>query len=250
MALDVLLPRYHYTEIGIIHTDRIESGIAAAYKVLIPHLESYYTDCEIVTHELVQDVYKPLMDITDQATAQAYFYGLMEVIRVYRQQFIPVHLLVSGGRKAMSVYATVAATYLFGEQDRVWTVLTEPKWMTNGVFHLPAGNQDAAHVVELPLIPSNMPAGAMTSLEVVANRRSPRQRFLESLSKQEAALAEVFRQHPYATNDQLGEILGKANRTVENQLRSIYIKMFDHFDMNISDSSKRQALLDILNGRT
>ncbi len=105
VALDVLLPRYHYDEIGVVHTDPTYSGIAAAYRELLPRLHADYPACDITAHELRSSDGKPLLDITDQASAEAYFYGLAEVIRAYRQRYIPVHLLVSGGRKAMSIYA-------------------------------------------------------------------------------------------------------------------------------------------------
>ena len=249
MALDILLPRYHYSQIGVLHTDPAFSGIAQAFRVLMPLLERDYPICKIVAHELRTDDGAPLIDITDQLTAEGYFYGLAEIIRQYRQRFVPVHLLVSGGRKAMSIYATVAATYLFGEHDRVWTVLTEQHLMQEGIFHLSAGEREAVQVVELPMLPASLPAGVMTNLDVVLNRRSPRQRFLASLTGQESALAEVFKQHPYASNEVLGGVLGKSDRTVEHQFRSMYGKMLDHFDMQIEDNHKRQVLLDILMGR-
>lgn len=245
VALDVLLPRYRYEQLGILHTDPKFSGIAEAFRVLLPLLERDYPNLKVITHELRIEN-RPILDITDQFTAEGYFYALVEIIRQYRQQFIPIHLLISGGRKAMSIYATVAATYLFGEQDRVWTVLTEPQWMQPGVFHVPIGERAAVQMVELPLLPANIPAGAMTSLEVVLKRRSPRQRFLAALTKQEIALAEIYKQHPYASNEELAQILGKSDRTIENQFRVMYGKMLDYFDIQIEDNRKRQVLLDIL----
>jgi hypothetical protein len=249
MALDVLLPRYHYAQISILHTDPMESGIREAFRVLIPVLKRDYPDCQIIAHELRASDGKSLRDIENQVTAEQYFYGLLETIRQYRQQFIPVHLLVSGGRKAMSSYAMLAATYLFGEQDHVWVILTEPQWMQTGIFHVPAGERDSVQIVELPLLPTNMPAGAMTNIETILNRRSPRQRFLASLSKQEMVLAETYKQHPYASNEALGKILGKSDRTIENQFRSMYGKMLTYFEMHIDDHHKRQVLLDVLIGR-
>lgn len=249
MALDILLPRYHYLEIGVLHTDPISSGIAEAFAQLVPVLHDDYPDCDIITHELRTSDNLPLQDITDQLSAEGYFYSLAEVIRQYRQRFVPIHLLVSGGRKAMSIYATVVATYLFGEHDRVWTILTQARWMQEGLFHLPPPQQQAAKIVQLPLLPTNIPAGAMTDLESILHRRSPRQRFLEALTKQEAALAQAYTQHPYASNEALGELLTKSERTVENQFRSMYSKMLDYFDIHVEDNRKRQVLLDILIGR-
>lgn len=249
VALDALLPQYGYEQIVILHTDPAFSGVAQAFRDLMPLLRTDYPECDVRSHEIRATDGSPLIDIVDQRTAEGYFYGLADVIREYRQRYIPVHLLVSGGRKAMSIYATVAATYLFSEQDRVLTVLTEPQWMQAGVFHLPPGQAQSAQVVALPLLPTNVPAGVMTSLDAVLNRRSPRGRFLATLSKQETALAEAYKRHPYASNEELGRILKKAERTIENQFRSIYGKMLNHFDMQIEANRKRQVLLDILNNR-
>jgi len=249
VALDTLVPRYHYSHIGVIHTDPIGSGIADSYHTLMPILRRDYLDCEIVSHDIRTSYDMPLMDITDQVTAESYFYGLLEIIRQYRQRYMPVHLLISGGRKAMSVYATVAAAYLFGENDRVWTVLTEPHLMRAGIYHLLPEEQESVQIVELPMLPANVPAGAMTSIQVVLNRRSPRQRFLEMLTKQERVLAELLKQYPYESNEKLGKSIDKSARTIENQFRSMYGKMLDCFDLQIADNYKRQMLLDILMGR-
>jgi len=249
VALDVLLPRYQYNEIVVVHTDPYASGIAESLKSLMPVLHNDYPDCVAKGQEIKTSSGLALIDISNQQTAHDYFRGLTEIIRQYRQRLIPVHLLVSGGRKAMSIYATVAATYLFGEQDRVWTVLTETRWLQDGIFHLPPGEADAVQLVELPLLPTNIPAGAMENLTVVLNRRSPRERFLNALTKQENTLAEIYKQHPYNSNEELGRILGKSEKTVENQLRSMYRKMLDYFDMQIEDHHKRKVLLDILIGR-
>ncbi|MGB1289188.1 MAG: hypothetical protein ACPG7F_21820, partial [Aggregatilineales bacterium] len=52
MALDVLLPRYHYSQIGILHTDPHNAMIADAYKTLMTVLHEDYSDCDISSHEL------------------------------------------------------------------------------------------------------------------------------------------------------------------------------------------------------
>ena len=47
----------------------------------------------------------------------------------------------------------------------------------------------------------------------------------------------------------LGDLLSKSPKTIENQLRTIYSKLFMYFDLNIEDKRKHQALLDVLAGR-
>ncbi len=253
MALDVLLPRYHYDEIVILHTDAERSDIAEAYLELMPVLKADYGELKVGNKLLCYADGQSLIDISKQHSAEAYYHALLEIIRQYRVQYIAVHLLVAGGRKAMSIYAALAAELLFGEHDRMWTIHTPKELMQSGMFHAPAGKQDHVRMIQLPVNPSRLLPGVLAGenihhlLERV--RTSPRQMFLQSLTEEESKVAETLRQHPYAGNDELGDILGKSSRTIENQLRTIYGKLFTYFDLNIEDKRKRQALLDVLAGR-
>jgi len=142
MALDALLPRYHYDEIVILHTDAERSGIAEAYAALMRVLKTDYSGLKSRGETLSYAGGQPLTDISDQHSAEAYYQALLEIIRQYRVQYILIHLLVAGGRKAMSIYAALAAGLLFGEHDRLWTIHTPPELMQAGLFHAPTGMQD------------------------------------------------------------------------------------------------------------
>lgn len=248
MALDVLHPRYRYSEIGILHTDTDRSGIVESYSALLPLLQRAY-DCEIVSHLMTTQDGQAIVDITDAYTAEHYFHALLKVLRDYRARYVPVHMLVSGGRKAMSIYATLAASMLFGEHDRVWTALAAPSVMQIGKFHLERGQAPLFNVVQLPLLPSRLLPAAIADVTELTRQPSPRQRFLAELTKQETLLAQAFEQHPYASNAELGVILGKSHRTIENQFRSMYGKLQTYFDNKFEDKQKRQILLDVLIGR-
>lgn len=253
MVLDALLPRYHFAEVVILHTDAERSGIAKAYRQLCRALEAGYPDLPVHGIPLCDANGLPLIDITNQQSAEAYYMSLLEVLRQYRVQYIPIHLLVAGGRKAMSIYAAVAAGLLFGEHDRLWTIHTPPELMREGMFHAPAGMQDHIQVIQLPVNPSRLLPSSIAGEDVQQlvhrSRISPRQLFLRSLTEQEKRLTETLLQHPYAANDELGAMLGKSPKTVENQLHATYGKLFAYFDLNIDPKRKRQVLLDVLAGR-
>ena len=108
-------------------------------------------------------------------------------------------------------------------------------------------------MIQLPVSPSRLLPGVLAGEDIQhlleRSRTSPRQMFLQSLTEEESKVAETLRQHPYAGNEELGGILGKSPKTIENQLRTIYGKLFTYFDLNIEDKRKRQALLDVLAGR-
>jgi len=253
MALDALLPRYYYDEVVILHTDAERSGIADAYAELMRVLKTDYSELSPRGETLCYADGQPLTDISDQHSAEAYYHALLEILRQYRVQYIPIHLLIAGGRKAMSIYAALAAGLLFGEHDRLWTIHTLPELMQIGLFHAPVGMQDRVQMIQLPVSPSRLLPGVLAGEHVQylleRSRTSPRQIFLQALTDEESRLAETLRQHPYAGNDELGNILGKSSKTIENQLRTIYGKLFTHFDLNVEDKRKRQALLDVLAGR-
>ena len=253
MALDALLPRYGYAEVGILHTDPQHSSVASACTAVLRVLQVDYHHLKSDGITLCYRNGQPLTDISDQHSAEAYYHALLEVIRQYRASYVPVHLLVAGGRKAMSIYAALAAGLLFSEHDRLWTVHTPQELMQVGVFHAPAGMQDRVQLIQLPVTPSRLLPGVLAGKDVQhlleRSRTSPRELFQQSLTEEESKLAETLRQQPYAANVELGNILGKSPKTIENQLRAIYGKLFTYFDLNIEDKRKRQALLDVLTGR-
>lgn len=220
MALDALLPRYHYDEVVILHTDAKHSEIADAYTELMHVLKADYGGLKILGTALAYANGSPVIDISDQHSAEAYYHALLEVIRQYRVQHMPIHLLVAGGRKAMSIYAALAASLLFGEHDRLWTIHTQKDLMLDGLFHAPVGTQDRVQIIQLPVKPSRLLPGVLAGEDIQhlldGSRTSPRQMFLQSLTEEESKVAEALRQHPYAGNDELGEILAKSPRTVEN----------------------------------
>ncbi|PJF38204.1 MAG: hypothetical protein CUN55_18200, partial [Phototrophicales bacterium] len=161
---------------------------------------------------------QPLIDISNQHSAEAYYHALLEVIREYRMRYIPIHLLIAGGRKAMSIYAALAASLFFGEQDRLWTIHTPQDLMRVGLFHAPAGTQDRVQVIQLPIRPSRLLPGVLAGEDIQHLlewlRTSPRQMFLQSLTEEENKIAETLHQHPYASNEELGNILGKSPKTI------------------------------------
>lgn len=253
MALDALLQRYHYTEIVILHTDPNRSGISDALRRLEQILSGDYSDLTVRAVEIRYPDGSPLLDLSDQYSSESYYKSLLKIILHYCSMYQPIHLLVAGGRKAMSVYAALAAAFLFGEYDRLWTIHTPPDLMKVGLYHMPPGSQDLAQLIQLPIMPSRLlpSAIAQEDLEGVLKRAqtSPRQLFLQSLTREEEALASLVQQHPYTANAELAAILGKSSKTIENQFRAIYSKLFTYFDLEVDDKYKRQALVDILAGR-
>jgi len=252
MALDMLMPRYHYEKVGILHTDAHLSEIADSLKELTDEWQRAYVDLPLLLHPLTYPNREALIDIRDQRSAEAYYRAVVEVLKDYRSQWYTVHLLVAGGRKAMSIFATLAAGLIFSSNDRVWTVLTPPHLMKKGVFHPPTGSNEAIDVIQLPIQPSRQLAGVLKMKQLddlIGSSATPRDTFMENLTPQENKLTGFIQQHPYATNSELSHIMGKHPKTIENQLRSIYSKLEMYFDVRLDANRKKQVLLDVLEKR-
>ena len=247
IAYDRLSERYNYSVFGLLHTDRQVSDIAAAHQELSQVLSTDYPGLTLHHHEITRVNGLPLLDIEGATDAETYYDGVLNVLQSYKEQHYQIHLMIAGGRKAMSIYAMLAASLVFEPpHDRVWTVLSPAKLLAQrGGYHVPIGMRDQVQIVELPVITSRVAPG-VSPKDVLRSRSNKRAAFLAKLSRQELALAELLTEQPYATSKQLAELLHKSERTIENQFRSIYDKMIGFLDLGERVSNKRQALLDVL----
>lgn len=195
VALDLILIQQPMSKVAVLHTEPAQSSIAAALADLKIVLASDYPQLEPAYHEIRGHNDSPLYDMVDESAATAYFREIYSVLRQYRQAGYQLHLLVSGGRKAMSVYVALAAALVFSSRDRLWTVLSSGALVEQvGKYHVPPRWRDQVQLVELPLLPARLVVGAvppetlndpMTLVERLQNRRQ------EFLSKLTSAQREV-----------------------------------------------------------
>lgn len=247
LALDALLTRFSYERVGILHTEPQHSGIAGALQALRPVLTNDYADMAKIYHEIQFENGEPLIDITNQHSAEAYYRGLLSVLQDYIVQEYTVHLLVAGGRKAMSIYATLAASMVFSSRDYVWTVLSSPELVRQRTFHARGYQKNEVQPVRLPIMPSRFTVGTLTGMDVddiIAVQRDPREKFLADLSEEEMRLVELLRDHPRATNKDLAKMLKKSASTIDSQFTRIYQRMETHFV--VKGKHKKHILREII----
>ncbi|GIL09192.1 MAG: hypothetical protein BroJett033_7030 [Chloroflexota bacterium] len=249
VAFDLLRERFHYGALAVLHTEPTASGIADAYAALRSACACDYPDLSVRFHEITRADGAPLFDISDQLAAEAYHRGVLEVLHDYRRDGWRVHLMLAGGRKAMSIYAMLAASLLFEPpRDRVWTVLSPEAMLAQpGQFHTPPGLRDQVQLVELPLRPARIAPGIGIE-QLLAQSPSPAAAFLDKLSPAEREVADLLWRNPYASNKELAARGHKSVKTIETHLTSIYQKFDIYFDFGETVSDKRIALLDILRG--
>jgi DNA-binding CsgD family transcriptional regulator len=252
IAYDVLAERIPFDHLGILHTDPHHSGIAPAFRALKQVLERDYPHTPVQWHETRRLNGESIIDLDTQAAAHDYYLALFGVLRAYRANGFTLHLHIAGGRKAMSVYAALAAALVFGGQDRVWTLVSPADLVEQrGLFHLRPGMRDRVHMVEMPVLPARLhPAHLPTDpTAYIEQRRDPRADFLARLTPEELRLTEHIAQQPYASSKELAAALKKSPRTVNNQLRGIYDKMTGFFEAETQRAGKKQVLVDLLLNR-
>jgi len=249
VAFDKLRAQYHYDGIAILHTEPSLSGITAALQALKPVLERDYAALTIHYHTLYTESGEAIIDIDSRHSAEQYHRAVLSLLYSYKQRGYRLHLLVSGGRKAMSIYATLAASVIFNPpHDKVWTVLSPDSMVAQpNQFHIPPGLLDAVQVVDMPIVSARLAPGVPPQM-FIDQPRSNRDRFMSKLTREERVVAEMLAANAYLDNQGLAERLNKSTRTVENQLRSIYEKMMAYFDFGetLPETTKRIALLDVL----
>jgi hypothetical protein len=249
VAFDLLGERYRYDAVAVLHTEPNISGIARAFTQLKMVFTRDYPGLSVHFHELTYPDGTPLVDIENQSSAEAYHRGVLEILYKYRERGWQIHLMLAGGRKAMSIYAMLAASLFFDPpHDRVWTVLSpEALIAQEEQFHVPPGMRDQVQLVDLPLRPARIAPG--TGVEALVKRPPSRAKaFTDKLTPAEFRVADTLRQNPYAFNDYIAKILGVDKKTIETHFRSIYGKLIGFLDYGESISDKRQALLDVLRG--
>ncbi|MBL8144947.1 MAG: hypothetical protein JNL34_01065 [Anaerolineae bacterium] len=251
IALDKLRDQYAYAAAGILYT----SGIEEARAQLAVVLDVDYPALPVRWHEMTRADGRLLLDIEDQADATAYWRGVYAVLRDHAIAGHTVHLLIAGGRKAMSVYAAMAAALTFGAHDRLFTVLSPENLVERtDQYHIPPGLRDQVQVVALPVLPLRLPPGEAARLlpddpqALIDARRSPAAALRASMTPEETRLAEMVCEHPYASSKALAAMLGKSHRTVERQLQDIYARMMNLFDLPgpVQPQHKRKLLVDML----
>ncbi len=184
----------------------------------------------------------PVQDILTEADAGALLQALYRTIRAARQFGQTIHLSITSGRKTMAAYAMVAAQLLFGEDDRVWHLVSTERW-TGGEKAMHTGPGEQSLMVNVPVLRwANAPTAAaileqtedpweairrqQSFAQNEANRR--RREFLEHyLTPAEREVAELL-VRKRLNNKQLARRLAKGEQTVANQLTKIYRK-FDEW---------------------
>lgn len=162
---------------------------------------------------------------------------IYKVMKKYKQKGAKIHLSVSGGRKVMGIMAMVVAQILFRAEDRLWYLITEG-WKAGDSQDMHISEHNSYLLIEVPVMRWEE-ASLLLGIEEFAspmdlihwqgkllnNKKMRRRReFVEHwLSKAERQVAQLACQG--WDNAAIARYLHKQERTVANQMTSIYGKM-------------------------
>jgi len=254
VAFDNLREKYPYARIGLLHTDPVSSGIAEPLRALSAEIRRAYPNLPLDLHEIRALNDEPLLDIEDDASAEAYFYGVLDALLYYKQAGYGIHLMVAGGRKAMSVYAVYAASLLLDEYDKVFTVLTPKDIMDSQVYHVSGTDRARIQVTQMPFLPSRFAPTTLETLtrqdiiDYLQQRLNRKELLLSRLTRAQRQVVNVLVEHDDYSDNQIAAMLAIAPRTVENHLREVYDRMRATFDFGDRIQNPRLALIKIMKG--
>lgn len=256
VAFDALREKHNfdYAQIGLLHTDPVRSGIAAPLRDLVAEIRRAYPEIQLEQREIRALNDAPLLDIEDDASAEAYFYGVLDALLAYKKAGYAVHLMVAGGRKAMSVYAVYAASLLMDEYDAVFTVLTPKDIMDAQVYHVGGTDRARIQVTRMPFLPSRFAPTTLETLtrqdiiDYLAQRVNRKEMLFSRLTRAQRQVVNLLASHEDYTDDQIANLLSIAPKTVENHLREVYDRMRATFDFGDRIQNPRLALIKIMKG--
>lgn len=234
--LDWLLEqKYPIQEVCVVHTQANIIRIAAQrladeFNVFYPSLHWHFVPLERKREGTAVE------DIASDEDAWSLLSVLYQKIRIAKRAGQTVHLSLVSGRKTMAVYGMVAAQLLFGEQDRVWHMVSKTAWQS-GEKRLHSDGDDSFQVIAVPVIRWADAATVRLLLDGPDDPWEAIHRQQEFASSEEQRRRREFWRH-YLTpaqrrvvellvregldNVSIARRLGKSERTIANQLSQVY----------------------------
>ncbi|MFZ5809621.1 MAG: CRISPR-associated ring nuclease [Chloroflexota bacterium] len=201
---------------------------------------------------------QPLADVETEAASRAVFGLLYRLVRQAKLEGARVHLSIAGGRKTMAVFGMAAAQLLFDKEDCLWHLYSSGDFLTSKRLHPQSG--DEVHLVPIPVALWSSVSPALLDVARVDDPFEAFDRQRTERLREEMRQAQEFVSHRLTRNERtavallVGEMLSdeeiaqrlhKSRRTVEQQLRSAYLKARDYYQIGEVNRTHLIALLRV-----
>ena len=259
-TLDLLLLQgENVTQTVVLHTVAPETPIADAVDTLQQAFEQppYRNHIALLLKPLADVEGHPLRDVETPSASQSAFRVLYNQVRIMKQSGVKIHLSIAGGRKTLAVYGMLAAQLLFDDQDRLWHLYSAGDYLSSKRLHPMPGDQ--VHLISIPVVQwSNISPMLLDMAEIddpfEALKRQNELRLAERLEEvrafvrgsltpaEERVVALLVREG--ISDNKIAERLVLSPRTVEQHLRSSYLKAAAHWNL---PNVNRSQLITLLN---
>ena len=239
----------------VVHTHADRPETALALDRLRSELPTHYPGLSFRALELSQKGL-PLNDVTNPDEVEAAFRSLYAEVRAIKLREERIHLLISGGRRTLTVFGMAVAQMLFDDDDHLWHLASHPALEASGALHTSQG--EWTRLIPIPLIAWGRLSPVFDVLRTVddpfqaANRLADlrlreqwdlaRIFILTGLSGAERPVVELLARDGLSQNE-ISERLSLSPRTVEQHLRSAYRKAADHWRLESVNQTQLVRLL-------
>ena len=254
LCLDLLKRAGRWTsELVVVHTSPDVEPVRSARAQLDPVLAAW--PGLNYRYVVVTGDSGPVADLSTDAEAAAYLRTLYRTVLTLKRRGHRIDLNLSGGRKPMSIYATVVAQLLFDRDDKLWYLLSGEAVRQSGQMRV--RRPDDASLLEIPVLRWSSVSPAATPLgqfddpwDAIRYQQEHRlradlaakaafvQRRLTPAERELATLAATSG----LDNAALAERLGKSRKTVNNQLTRIYEKLHEYLGFRDDVPTDRAVL--------
>ena len=227
----------------VIHASKTRPETRQALEKIEIDLQSAHRAVDYQPIEL-NDGGRVLMDVTSPEDVQAAFRTMYAEVRDAKLDEKKVHLLIAGGRRTLTVAGMATAQILFDDEDRLWHLASHPDLEESGKLH--AGRGEWSRLIPIPVISWGRLSPVFDILRAVddpfeAAKRLSEMRLREQwdqarifvltrLSAAEKNVVELLVRDGLSQNE-IADALSLSTRTIEQHLRSAYIKAKEHWEI-------------------
>ncbi len=260
-ALDLLIDqRQQISQVKVVHTTAPGTPIEAATDRLKDVFEEppYKGQIQFLLEPISDKDGHLLQDVDTPLATQVAFRFLYNQVRKAKKTGNKVHLLIAGGRKTLAVFGMVTAQLLFDEGDHLWHLYSSGDFLQRKQLHPESG--DEVHLIQIPVVQWSTVSPILLDfadiedpLEVLrrqeqlhldARLEDTRAFVRGSLTPAEERVV-VLLVKEGLKDQEIAERLYLSPRTVEQHLRSVYMKAAAHWNLEDVNRTNLIALLNL-----